>query len=487
MTTMTTMTRMTKTKRLGYTAACLLMLVAPCAAQAPSPDSAALARLDAFLSRVYPTEGRAGAVVLAQRHGVVIFRKAFGLADVELGVSMTPEHRLAIGSMTKPFTALAVLRMADEGLVALDDPVVGYVPEVAETAPDVTVAHLLSHTGGIRNYNEIPSFQARIREDFTPEELLAVFAQQPPDFPPGTAWHYSNSGYHLLGLTVERVTGRSFAEVLNDYVLAPIGARDAVLASDAAILRRRVPGYEIAGGELRNAQPMSLSIPWAGGGLFGTVDDLAALDRGLASGILGDADLQRRQIEPVTLADGRPVQSSLGWLVGRLSDRPMQYHGGGVHGFVGHMLRIPDEGLFVAVLSNLVDRRTAYPTRGVAEQAARILLGEVDSSATRHVVDLPRETLVRCTGTYAVAPGQLRVIQLSDDGLQFGAPGGRMTDILPESESVFFVPGARGYLELELDERGDVTALLIHTADGRVLRAPKEDGSEGDPRDLPVG
>jgi len=473
--------------RLTCATTCLVAAALPLAGQTSTPDTVTLGRLDAFLTEVYPAEGRAGAVVLAQQDGHVIFREAFGLADVELSAPMRPDHRLAFGSMTKPFTALAVLRLVQDGLLVLDEPVARYVPEIANRAADVTVAQLLAHTGGIRNYNEIPSFQARIREDFTPEELLEVFVAEAPDFPPGSAWHYSNSGYHLLGLILERVSERSFASVLQDHVLGPAGACDAVLASDAEILPRRVPGYEIVEGVLRNAAPMSLSIPWAGGGLFGTVDDLAALDRALSSGTLLDAELERRHLQAAPLLDGTPAPTSLGWFVGQLGDHTMQYHGGGIHGFVGHMLRIPDEGLFVAVLTNLVDVGTLYPTRGVAERVAGILLGEAGPSQDRAAVPLSPEVLARYEGSYAVAPGQVRVVRLTEGGLQFGAPSGGMIDILPESETVFFVPGARGFLEFELDADGGVTALLIHTPDGRVLRAPKRDGSGDDESNARTG
>ncbi len=448
----------------------------PALAQDPSaaaPDTALARRLDELLTRVYRGENRAGAVVLATRNGESVFRKAYGLADVELNVPMTPEHILAIGSMTKPFTALAILRLAQERRLGLDDEVTRYLPGYPATDRPITIRHLLSHTSGIPDYIPLEEWQARIREDVSPEELLEIFASAPADFPPGEGWKYSNSGYHLLGMILEKVGGSPYEEVLREAVLDPVGARNTVLGSNQDIIPGRARGYEVLRGEMVNPRYMSTTHPWAGGGLLSTVDDLAALDRALApDGLLHNAML-REHLSPVHLNDGTVSEYALGWFVGDLGGRPIQYHGGGIFGYVGHMIRVPEEGLFVALLTNCTDPNASPSTRAVAERVALLLLGEADPSEDRVAIQLPEEDLRRYVGTYELAPGQVRTVTLVGGKLHFEVGGGRTVEILPESASVFFVHGARGFLEFEFGPNGEATTLVIHTAGGRSIRAAK--------------
>jgi D-alanyl-D-alanine carboxypeptidase len=440
-------------------------------------DTTAVALIDRFLTEIYGQPTRVGAVALAVREGEVVLRKAYGRAHVELGVPMTTDHVLAIGSMTKPFTALAVLRLVEDGTIGLDDAITEYLPEYPSGEHPITVRQLLSHTSGIPNYNSLEAWRVRVREEIGVQELTDLFSHQPLDFIPGTDWAYSNSGYHLLGAILARVGGASYEEVLERLVLAPIGATHTTIGSDDEIILGRAAGYEIESDRLRPARPMSLSHLYAGGGLFSTVDDLALLYQALEpGGLLGD-DVLREAYSPQALTDGRPTEYSLGWFLGSIEGHQTQYHGGGIYGYVGHMIRVPERDVFFVLLTNCVDPDARPSTQAVAERATAFLLGAGDPTAHRSSIALRPEELSHYVGRYALAPGQERSVILEDGRLFFDQGGGRLVEMIPESRTLFFVEGARGYFTFELGPDGAVAAMVIHTASGREIRADRLPGN----------
>jgi CubicO group peptidase (beta-lactamase class C family) len=175
------------------------------AAAGPAADPIA-ARIDAELSTAYPSGGP-GAAAIVVRDGKPILRKGYGMANVELGVPNAPDTVFRIGSMTKQFTAVAVLMLVQEGKIAFDDPLTKFLPNYPARGEKITIENLLTHTSGIRSYTEMPDFESNMRKDYTVPEMIDHFAKEPLDFPPGTQWHYDNSGYFLLGAVIEKASG----------------------------------------------------------------------------------------------------------------------------------------------------------------------------------------------------------------------------------------------------------------------------------------
>src|SRR4051812_1339464 len=190
-----------------------------------APASAASdvsAQLDALVAPHFAADGP-GAVVLVKKGDQILLRKAYGMANVELGVPMRPELIFRLGSVTKQFTSAAIMMLVDEGKVALGDDIRKYVPDYPKKAATVTLEHLLTHTGGVPNFTDLPAFDKRAREDLSHGEVLALFKDLPLDFAPGEKWKYSNSGYYLLGMVIEKVSGKSYAELLSERIFKPLG------------------------------------------------------------------------------------------------------------------------------------------------------------------------------------------------------------------------------------------------------------------------
>ncbi len=206
--------------------------------------------LDAMLTKLYPKDAP-GAAVIAVRDGKTVLRKGYGMADLELGVPIQPDMVFRIGSMTKQFTAVAILMLVEEGKLAVSDPITKFLPDYPTGGKTITVEHLLTHTSGIKSYTDMPDFLANIRKDYKVQELIDHFKGEPMDFAPGERYQYDNSGYFLLGAIIEKASGMSYEAFLKQRIFDVVGmtqtSLDEQLPHDPApgprLLRRRAtPG-----------------------------------------------------------------------------------------------------------------------------------------------------------------------------------------------------------------------------------------------------
>jgi CubicO group peptidase (beta-lactamase class C family) len=222
-----------------------------------------------------------GAVLVAI-DGKPVLRRAVGEANREWHVANTVDTRFRIGSTTKTFTAVTILRLVDEGKVALDAPVAEYVPNLPQAWAGVTIKMLLSHTAGVPDYVFAPTFKDReARLVQMPKSLLALVREKPLDFPPGEGWRYSNTGFVLLGMVIEKVSGRSYADYLRDEFFTPLGMADTGYETEDAVMARRASGYMRTRDGWALGPFMAPSSAYAAGALYSTVDDLLKWDQAL--------------------------------------------------------------------------------------------------------------------------------------------------------------------------------------------------------------
>jgi D-alanyl-D-alanine carboxypeptidase len=374
---------------------------APAATQVLDPS---LVAIDSLFAVTYPAGGP-GAAVLVARDGRVLMRKAYGMADVELGVPLRPEHVFRLGSITKQFTAVGVLMLVDEGKLSLDDEITKFFPDYPTQGRRITVEHLLTHTSGIRSFTGVPAWAPLKRTDLTPAQLIAVFRDQPMDFAPGTDWRYNNSGYFLLGAIIEKVSGQSYADFVRTRIFEPLGMRDTRVESQTALIPRRVHGYAMGEGRaVQNADFISLTSPFSAGAVVSTVDDLFRWGQAVAAGRLLKPETWRRAFTAYRLADGRSSGYGYGWFVTELAGRPEVTHGGDIDGFSSDELWIPSAHLQMYVLSN-VERSFANPGSLTTRIAERVL----GVSAVPPAVALPAATLDEYVGVYRVSEHDARV------------------------------------------------------------------------------
>lgn len=330
-------------------ALCLLPAVA--AAELTSPPGELAAQLDAVVARAYPA-GQPGAAVLIVKDGRPLLRKAYGLANVELRVPNRPEQVFRIGSVTKQFTAAAILLLAERGKLALNDEIPKHLPGYPARGPKITIEHLLTHTSGIPNYTSLPEFRGKARFDLTHDEMLALWKDKPLDFPPGSKWQYSNSGYYLLGLIIEKVSGMTYAEFLDQNIFRPLGLSHTRYDKPEDIIPDRAAGYEDVENKLTNAAYLSMALPFAAGALVSTVDDLARWSAALFDGkLISRASLQR-MTTPYKLPSGETTGYGYGLGISAHAGHRVVSHAGGINGFQSALLVLPEEHIVAVVLSN---------------------------------------------------------------------------------------------------------------------------------------
>jgi D-alanyl-D-alanine carboxypeptidase len=315
-----------------------------------APASALTVALDSVLRAAYPAD-QPGAAAIVVRDGQVLLRAGYGMADLEHGIAMRPEHIFRIGSITKQFTGAAVLMLAQEGRLTLDDPLTRFFPDWPR-GEAVTVRQLLGHTSGIRSYTGMSEWVPTRRTDLSLAELMSLFRDEPYDFEPGERWSYNNSGYILLGAIIEQVSGVTYADFVETRIFDRLGMSSSSFGNASRITPNRIPGYSRQGDEWVNSEFLSMTHPHAAGSLLSTVDDLARWDAAIARGdLLGEAGW-RAAFTPVLLNDGRDTRYGAGWALGRIGSHVTVEHGGGINGFITNAIRVPEAGLFVAVLAN---------------------------------------------------------------------------------------------------------------------------------------
>lgn len=429
-------------------AAFLFLLLAPSSAQDTAP-------FELLLHEAVQADAP-GAAVLVAKGDRVLYRAARGMADLELGVALAPEFVFRIGSITKQFTAVAVLQLVEQGKVKLDDDITKHIPEFNAHGKRVTVEMLLNHTSGIKSYTELEEFHdGRQAQEARPEEILALFQDRPFDFEPGTKWHYSNSGYVLLGMLIERVTGRSYADYVDQEFFGPLGMRHSRYGSNEAVVPGRVSGYIPDGEGFQNAAYLSPSWPYAAGALLSNVDDLHAWNRALHSGRIIKPETLKRAHASVMLPDGKDTRYGYGWSVAAVQGAPSVEHGGGINGFVTHALYLPQEELFVAVLTNLES--------GVApDLCAKLAAVAIGRPYAMTPIAMDPKGLAAFEGVYADEGEGERYLRVVDGRLISQRKGGRTFDLVPIATDRFAFEGSLTCITLRRNRKGRVVGLTMH-------------------------
>ena len=310
------------------------------------------ARIDKIVADALADGPGAGATVKVVRKGVVLVDKGYGKADLELDVPMTEKNLLRIGSITKQFTAAAIMRLVEKGKLKLDDDVGRLLPDAPLHGKKITLAQLLTHTSGVKNYTELPEWSKAMAMPLPPARLYELLKDQPLDFAPGQKWHYSNTNYYLLGLIIEKVSGRKYRDFLRDEVTARAGLAHTVYCDDDPIIPGRARGYSGDGPHMKNAKALDMSAPFAAGGLCSTVDDLVQWAQALASGKVVSPASYARMTTPVKPADGSDPGYGFGLGVKPMAGHRVVMHNGGINGFGSDLVSFPDDGVVIAVLAN---------------------------------------------------------------------------------------------------------------------------------------
>ena len=317
-------------------------------------QSSALAqRLDSIASAPVKSGNVAGMSVAVVKGRDTLLMKGYGFADIENQVPATPQTVFRIGSVTKQFTSAAVMQLVEQGKVSLDDDMSKYIPKYPTRGKRISVRTLMNHTSGIPSYTDVgPQFGAVMRSDLSHDSLVALITPMPLQFEPASHFYYNNTGYFMLGMLIEQVTGKKYADYLNEKIFTPHGLSGTTYCDTRRIIPKRAHGYDRAPTGLVNTGFLSMDLPYAAGSLCSTVGDLVAWANKLSSGAIVSAASFKEMTTPVKLTSGRPMNYGYGLSANTVAGHRVVQHGGGINGFISSLVTFPDDSLVVAVLAN---------------------------------------------------------------------------------------------------------------------------------------
>jgi D-alanyl-D-alanine carboxypeptidase len=430
------------------------MHTAATAQSAPLSDEALAAAVNEMLEKTYKPD-EPGAAVIVVRDGKVVLRKGYGRANMELGVPIEPDMVFRTGSITKQFTAVAVLMLADQGKLALEDDITKFFPDYPTKGQKITVEHLLTHTSGIKSYTSLAEWIPLWRKDMPTSEMIALFKDKPMDFAPGERYAYNNSAYFLLGAIIEKVSGQTYADFIEKNIFAPLGMKHSYYDDTARIIPRRVGGYSKGKDGFVNAAYLSTSQPYAAGSLLSSVDDLALWDAALYTEKLLKQASFKRAWTSFKLNNGKATNYGYGWSIGSYEGHQLIEHSGGIPGFASYAIRMPNERVYVAALTN---RDFESPGRSVLKIAA-LAIGKPYREPV--AIKLAANALDSYTGVYQLGETDEAIVRRDGDNLVITFPGGRKTVISPMSETQFFVKDSRARINFTRNPSGAVTGFVV--------------------------
>jgi CubicO group peptidase (beta-lactamase class C family) len=425
--------------------ACLLI-----PAQAQKQDK----KLDALILGQYPA-GEPGATVLVARNGEVIFRKAYGMANLELDVPMKPEMVFEIGSITKQFTAVCILMLMEQGKLSLTDDITRFIRDYPTHGHNITIHQLLTHTSGIKSYTSIEGLMEKGRMDYKPGELIDMFRNQPMDFAPGEKFLYNNSAYFLLGYIIEKASGMSYPEFLEKNIFQPLGMNNSYYGSQRKIIKNRACGYQKDGDEFVNAEYLSLTAPYAAGAIMSNVDDLLKWNTALHECRLVSRESLGKAFTNYTLNNGDKIDYGYGWSLNRINGSPTYEHGGGIYGYLTNAIYLPEEKVFVAMLSNRDDKGPGT----LSTRIAAITIGR-PYPEEKDTIGLSPGQLKKYIGTYVFEDSAIRYILLDDNKLYSQRKGSSRFRILPLSDHKFMYENDLSTIEFTENPDGAMQAVF---------------------------
>jgi CubicO group peptidase (beta-lactamase class C family) len=440
--------------------ACLLHVCACNAQDSAHPDTA---RLEEIVHS-YVTEKQFMGTVLVAQNNKILLDKGYGYANLEWQIPDAPEAKFRLGSITKQFTAASILLLEERGKLSTDDPVKKYMPDAPAAWDKITIYNVLTHTSGIPSFTDFPDYRSTEAAPTTPEKLVARFRDKPLDFQPGEKWKYSNSGYVLLGYLIEKISGKSYQDFVEENIFKPLGMNDSGYDSNSAIILHRAYGYAPGPHGPQSAGYIDMSIPFSAGALYSTTHDLLLWEQGLFGGKVLSAASLKKMTTPFKedYACGLGVRTVNGHL--------MIEHGGGIEGFNTELAYYPDDKLTVVVLANL----NGGAPGEIASKLAALAHGEkVVLASERKEIPVSPSILATYVGTYELTPTFSIVMTLEDGHLMTQATNQPKFPLFAESPTEFFLKVVDAQVEFFKNDAGQVTYLILHQG-GRDTKGVKK-------------
>jgi CubicO group peptidase (beta-lactamase class C family) len=455
----------------GLLFSALLFCVFILAFYSRADDTPATRRLEALLAKRLPAHGT-GVVVLIARDGKLLFSQSYGFADRENQVPASPETQFRIGSVSKQFTAAAILRLAGENRLSIKDTLAKYFPKYP-SGDKITLYELLTHTSGLHNYTAHPDFMAKVTQPISPTELVAWFQDDPPDFAPGEQFRYSNTGYILLGQIVEKVSGMSLSEYLNQQFFIPLNMHDTGLYLNAVPPPHAAKGYSFRDKMINPAVDWDMSWAAGAGGLYSTVGDLWRWTEALHDGrVLSPQELQMMLTEGTATKKETLIRYGMGLCHSEIGWLPVIGHNGGVDGFGSAVTWFPETKVTIVVLENAQPTPPDIDPHEILVLAAHAFLGpEMTAHAPKINLPINPKIYSDYVGCYSYG-GTILEISVESSRVFAQFAGQNKCEIFPSGPDAFFWNDGEARVIFDRDTTGAVIA-FTRTQDGETSSSPK--------------
>ena len=442
---------------------CLFILVVCLIPQIALAQSVAHAdQIESMLTNEYP-EREPGSAVLIAKSGEIVLHNAYGQANIELDVPMDRQMVFEIGSITKQFTAMAILMLMEQGKLKLNNPASKYLVDYPN-GDRITIHNLLTHTSGItRTIKQNPWNETVRKKDFEPLEFIDYFKSEPMVSEPGELFAYNNFGYIILGVIIEKVSGRTYEEFIETGIFQRLGMKRSYFGKDYELVQRRAYGYEKDIDTFRNATYESLSQAYSAGGLMSTVHDLYLWNNAIHSNRVVNESSKNLAFTNHELNDGSKINYGYGWFIDDINGSGTYEHAGGVHGFRTNVIYLPKEDVFVATFSNC----SCKDPRNISTEITALLIGRPYTKPSS-VFGTDENKLQKWVGKYTFRDGSARNVSLINHQLLWSLPNGQEIKMIAHSDSVFQLE--RTFTKVEFRQRSGnmIDAIVTQRINQRV-------------------
>jgi CubicO group peptidase (beta-lactamase class C family) len=388
-----------------------------------------------------------------------LYRKGFGYADIKNKIPATPDTKFRIGSVTKQFTAAAILKLQENGLLSVTDKLSKFIPDFPR-GDEVTIHQLLTHTSGIHSYTEKDDFLGNVTRTISPDSLVNLIKKDPYDFNPGEKWQYNNSGYFLLGYIISKVSGKPYAQYLKESFFDPLHMNNTGVHYAGIKLENEAKGYSRTGSKYVDA--LNWDMSWAGGAgsIYSTVDDLLKWNQALYGGKVLNEKSLTAALTPVVLKNGEEAGARYGYGLGfnKFRGEDIVGHSGGLHGFVTQLSYYPKEKLTVVMFSNCAEPEVNFDPTKIAEA---FLWDKMDKQTSYSTVAAKPKDLQRFTGRYQLANIGVLAITTENDKLFAQLSGQPKFEIFAMAEDEFFLKAVEARVKFIKDEKGEINQLIV--------------------------
>lgn len=388
-------------------------------------------KLDQLFESAYNPR-KSGAAILISKDGKTIYQNQIGLANVEYQIPISTKTKFHIGSITKQFTAASILLLEQDGKLAINDPISKYLPSMPADKKTLTIAQLLAHTSGFKDYPQIPEIRSQIRNNLSPKQLIALVNEVALEFEQGTELSYSNSGYVLLGVLIEAISGQDYGSFLENRIFKKLDMNSTSVNNYEAIVANRAIGYS----EDENDQLIHATFhtsPFSAGAIISTVEDLNIWAIGLYQGQIISAKSLKKMLRNNLLRNGQETDNGFGWEINEIADMPCFEHSGFVPGYKSNSIYIPEQNIYIVVMQN---NEYGSPTPTMINAAA--LVAGKPYPRLKDAKQLSEAAIKNISGTYELEGGEERIIFKNEDGFHIKALGGQASTLYASDETTLF-------------------------------------------------